>query len=149
MKSLFKYWLPVIAWAVFIFLGSTDLMSAEHTSRFLVPFLHWLNPDITLAAIAKIHFVIRKLGHVTEYAILVALLWRALRTRWGTQRSAAIAFVLSVGYAFSDEFHQSFISTRTASFYDVAIDGVGVIVGLLIYWLMARRGWIDNRPAKF
>ncbi len=55
-------------------------MSAEQTSRFLVPFLRWLKPDISTGALAQVHFFGRKLGHISEYAILAILLWRALRS---------------------------------------------------------------------
>jgi hypothetical protein len=71
-------WVPAIAWMVLIFLGSSDMFSAGQTSRFIVPFLRWLDPQISWAAINTIQTVIRKLGHVTEYAILAVLLWRAL-----------------------------------------------------------------------
>ena len=53
-----------------MFFGSTDLMSAEHTSRILTPLLRWWNPDISPAAIAQVHFFVRKAAHLTEYAIL-------------------------------------------------------------------------------
>src|SRR6266446_5534262 len=79
MKSFLKYWLPVLIWLGFIFVGSTEALSAEQTSRFLVPFLRWLDPHISDATIATIHFVVRKLGHITEYGVLAMLLWRALR----------------------------------------------------------------------
>jgi hypothetical protein len=73
-RSFLKYWLPVVAWMIFIFIGSTDLMSAEHTSRFIVPFLLWLKPDMSPETIARIHMLIRKLGHVTD-----AEFWRRSR----------------------------------------------------------------------
>ena len=73
VRSLVKYWALVIAWILLIFLASGDLMSAEHTSRFLVPFLRWLNPDISVETLAEIHFCVRKAAHVTEYAILALL----------------------------------------------------------------------------
>jgi hypothetical protein len=44
-----------------IFVGSTDVLSAEHTSRFLVPFLRWLDPHISLAAINAIQLAVRNL----------------------------------------------------------------------------------------
>jgi len=47
MRSFLKYWLPVLIWLCLIFIGSTDLMSAEQTSRFFVPFLRWLKPDVS------------------------------------------------------------------------------------------------------
>ena len=77
MRSFLKNWLPVIVWVGVIFLGSTDLMSAEHTSRFIVPFLRWLKPDISAETLASIHFIVRKCTHVGEYAILALLLLRA------------------------------------------------------------------------
>ena len=73
-----KYWLPLLAWMAFIFIGSGDFMSAEHTSQFIVPFLHWLMPHLSPEALEQIHVLIRKLGHSTEYAILSVLLWRAI-----------------------------------------------------------------------
>src|SRR5690349_16332641 len=78
-RGIVSSWVPVIAWMVLIFIGSSDVLSAEHTSRFLVPFLRWLDPHISYATIAAVHLVVRKLGHFTEYAILAALVWRALR----------------------------------------------------------------------
>jgi hypothetical protein len=63
---------------VFIFFASTDIMSGERTSRFIGPFLRWLKPDISDERIKQVQFIVRKGGHLTEYAILCALLWRAL-----------------------------------------------------------------------
>ena len=79
MRTFLKYWLPVFIWLGVIFASSTDIFSAEHTPRYLVPFLRWLNPQISPSTIATIHLALRKLSHLTEYAILAALLWRI---RW-------------------------------------------------------------------
>jgi VanZ family protein len=135
--------MPAIIWMALIFLGSTDVLSAEHTSRFLVPFLRWLDPQISWAALDAIQIVIRKFGHVTEYAILAALLWRALRgaTDWAAKISILFGVVL-VGcavFAASDEFHQSFVPSRTPSIHDVMIDVCGALIGLLICWMFAAR----------
>src|ERR1043166_6368308 len=78
IRALVKYWGPVIAWILLIFLASGDVMSAEHTSRFLVPFLRWLDPGISVETLAEIHFCVRKAAHVTEYAILALLVARAV-----------------------------------------------------------------------
>jgi VanZ family protein len=133
---------------VLIFAGSTDVLSAEHTSRFLVPFLRWLDPHISFATITTINVVLRKLGHLTEYAILAALLWRALR---GTLRSTstiplvALAFTASALFAASDEFHQSFVPTRTPSENDVVIDICGAVVAIAICWILSGR---PNRQSE-
>jgi hypothetical protein len=78
VRAFLKYWLPVLAWMIFIFVGSTDFLSAAHTSRFIGPFLRWFSPEISDATIGSIQLIVRKCGHLTEYAILAALLSRAL-----------------------------------------------------------------------
>ena len=47
MKFFLKYWLPLLIWLGVIFVGSTNVMSAEHTSRYIVPFLLWLKPGMS------------------------------------------------------------------------------------------------------
>ena len=74
--------------------------------------------------------VLRKLAHATEYAILGALLLRALRhPNW--------AVALGIAYAISDEIHQSFVPGRQGSPLDVLIDSAGVIAGVVL----AARRW--------
>ncbi len=75
--------------------------------------------------------VLRKLAHMAEYAILGALLVRALGR-------PALALALGALYAVSDEVHQSFVRGRHGAWYDVLIDTVGVAVGVLA-WRQARR----------
>jgi VanZ family protein len=134
-RRLVNRWMPVIGWMLLIFVGSTDVLSAEQTSRFFVPFLHWLDPHMSIAMILAIHLALRKLGHVIEYAILAALLWRAVRGTLTSTRTIAIAglvFFASVLFAASDEFHQSFVPTRTSSVNDVMIDACGVAIALAL-----------------
>src|ERR1043166_8183672 len=121
-----KVWLPVLAWMIFIFIGSTDLLSAEHTSRFIGPFLRWFAPDVSDATIASIQLVVRKCAHLTEYAILAALLYRAFR------QAVWISFGIAAVYAALDEFHQSFVASRTGSPWDTAIDCLGAALGLML-----------------
>ena len=149
MKSFLKYWLPVLIWLGLIFVGSTDALSAEQTSRFLVPFLRWFDPQISGATIAAIQLMIRKLGHITEYAILAMLLWRGLRR--GTRLQAKMSILFSLAwlaaaiFAVTDEFHQSFAPSRTASPNDVIIDICGAVVGLVICMVFAARA---NRKSE-
>src|SRR5437773_43599 len=104
-----RYWMPAIVWMAVIFLGSTDMLSAEHTSRFLVPFLRWIDPQISLAALNAIQLGIRKLGHLTEYAILAMLLWRALRggIRWQMKMSLLL-LVAATGPAAEQDYAARF-----------------------------------------
>jgi VanZ family protein len=144
-REIIKAWLPVVLWMVLMFFGSTDLMSAEHTSRFLTPFLRWLNPDISPAAIAQVHFLVRKAAHVTEYAILTGLLFRALRGLMaGFWRPAVVALVSAMIFAAADEFHQTFVPSRTGSIYDILIDFCGALTGILICQMLVLR-WRDSK----
>jgi VanZ family protein len=134
-------WVPVIAWMLLIFAGSSDALSAEHTSRFIVPFLLWLNPNMPYQTIEAIHLAIRKVGHLTEYAILAALLWRAFRgtfTAFSRRFIGGITFIIAAAFAASDEFHQSFVPTRTATVHDVLIDCVGVAIAVVICVLLSQ-----------
>ena len=150
MRSFLKYWLPVLIWLCLIFIGSTDLMSAEQTSRFFVPFLRWLKPDVSPEMLAQIHFFVRKLGHISEYAILATLLWRALRRGTNLRMRIPVLFVTiffpCAIFAASDEFHQSFVSSRTAALGDVMIDICGALAGLTICWAFTARK--TNRQSK-
>ena len=149
-KRLLKNWLPVFIWLGVIFLASTDLMSAEHTSRFIVPFLRWLKPDISPEALASIHFIVRKCAHLGEYAVLALLLLRAAIFMTNLKPSLAILYmsvwVACLLVATTDEFHQTFVASRGASATDIMIDGAGAILGLLIgaSFVMAR----SKRPPK-
>ena len=137
-RDLTSAWLPVFLWMALMFFGSTDLMSAEHTSRLLTPFLRWLNPDLSLAAIAQVHLLVRKAAHVSEYAIFGGLLFRALRCRvdefW---RRVAVALVPAMIFAAADEFHQSFVPSRTSSLVDVLLDCSGALLGVMIYGMLS------------
>jgi VanZ family protein len=147
VKLFLRYWLPLLLWMACIFVGSTDLMSAEHTSRIIAPLLRWLHPTISEHAIMQVQFFVRKAGHVCEYALLAALLYRALINTMLIGRalmSAGIVLVLCGLYAVSDEFHQSFVPSRTATARDVAIDGAGAIFGVLLIRMLQREAVRTN-----
>ena len=131
-----KYWLPLLIWLGLIFLNSTDLMSAEHTSRFIVPFLRWLKPDISPETLGSIHFIIRKCMHVGEYAVLALLLLRVAslmtKSKWSIPILYLIVLAVCLFVAATDEFHQTFVASRGASVRDIMIDSSGAILGLFI-----------------
>lgn len=145
-------WLPPVLWMGFIFIGSTDLLAGAHTSRFVIPFLRWLlGADFTLEKAEYIHHLIRKAGHLTEYAVLGVLWWNALGglKTFADERGSGrfwTAILLASCYAASDEFHQSFIPTRTANVTDVCIDTVGALLGLT--GLIALRKVLASRRKR-
>jgi VanZ family protein len=145
MILFLRYWLPLLIWMTVIFSASADTQSTAHTSRFLEPFLRSLWPDISLEKIDQVRWVVRKAAHLTEFAILAWLWWRALRrpTRYDSKpwswRIAGCALGAVVLYAISDELHQYFVANRTASVRDVGIDTLGGIAGLGLLRMFYRK----------
>ena len=106
IPAALRLWAPVVLWAAVIFTLSSvsDLGTGLGT---------W-------------DLVLRKLAHAAEFAVLGGLLLRALRD----ERAALLA---GIAYAISDELHQHFVPGRVGSPLDVAIDSVGVAVGVLLW----------------
>ena len=133
---------PLAAWLGFIFFASTGALSAPNTSRIIGPLLRWLFPGITEAQLLTAHFLTRKLAHFTEYAVLALLAARAfipstkelLRRRW-----LLSALLLVAAYALLDEYHQTFVPTRTGSLRDSMIDTAGGATALALLALWRRR----------
>jgi VanZ family protein len=93
--------------------------------------------------------VIRKCAHVTEYAILALLLWRAVRSLPALSVKMSLSFGAALlgcaVFAATDEFHQSFVKSRTPSVRDVLLDVAGAVVGLLIGASFTRRHFKKRR----
>jgi VanZ family protein len=144
IRSFISYWLLPLLWMSLIFVGSADKHSYQHSSRIIVPLLHWLFPHMSEAHVEAIHHFCRKCAHLTEYAVLALFLWRAVRKpawhdsrpwRW---REAAIAVLIVFAYASTDEFHQIFVPSRTPMVSDVFIDTSGAVIGMLVLWAIGR-----------
>lgn len=80
-------------------------------------------------------FVLRKLAHFSEYFALTALWWWALKTQIGGRRALLPAVAIAIGYAVTDEIHQTFVSGRTGTPRDVLIDTAGALTAA---WLITR-----------
>lgn len=134
LRFLSRY-LPLIAWLAFISFASSDNFNASNTSRIIGPLILWLFPNTTPETLAVVHFITRKIAHFTEYAILGFLAARAFRMSPRPairQRWFLICLALVVVYALLDEYHQSFVPSRTASIFDSFIDMAGGLTALLI-----------------
>jgi VanZ family protein len=131
-----------------IFSASGDTRSWQHSSRIIAPIVRWLFPSLPDDSVRTIVFVVRKGAHLTEFAILALLTWRALRQpipgqsrpwRWSLATQVILLVML---YAASDEFHQRFVPHREASVVDVLIDTTGAVLALLSLWAVGRwRKW--------
>ena len=113
MHAIFR-WLAVILWMAAIF-----VMSAS--------------PSVATSLEPVYDFSVKKLAHVVVYGILTALLFGALRLH--TRRkvySMVFAALIALLYAFSDEWHQTFVPGRSGTLRDVGFDALGVLGG--VFW---------------
>ena len=137
--NMIRNWWPIVAWMSMIFLFSTDFFSGANTSSFLHPLLSSLFPALTGDQIETVHLFMRKLGHWSEYFILAVLIVRSLHAQTPKQsryRRTASAIAIATLYAASDEWHQSFVPSRSASIIDVLIDCFGAICGAFWFQLL-------------
>lgn len=129
-----KQWIPALIWIAIICVESTDLLSAEHTGSFLYALLTRFFGSIDFEQFAHWHHYLRKLGHIVGYATLSWLLFRAWRAtlpslgpRLWSLPWARLAFWMTAAVATLDEFHQSFIPSRTGTFRDVILDSTAAL----------------------
>jgi VanZ family protein len=106
--KIVKLWLPVIIWAGVIF---------------------WLSSIPNLKTGLEYDFLLRKIAHAAEYFILTFLLFRAFKGSFKMNNFQLYIYptTLAFFYAASDEFHQSFVPSRSATVRDVLIDAVGIL----------------------
>jgi len=141
---LLKAWIAAILWLIVIAIESTALLSANNTSRILYPLLHFLF-GLGWDHFEQWHFYIRKTGHAVGYAIMSILLFRAWRatlpavsrTEW-TLRWSAIALLGTAFVASLDEWHQSFIPSRTGRWQDVVLDTSAALAAQVLIFLWWR-----------
>jgi VanZ family protein len=88
-------------------------------------------PDLS-SGLGDWDLILRKLAHMTEYGLLALLWWRALGR-------LAPAVAITLLYAVSDEFHQSFVDGRHGSPVDVLIDATGVLLAIVAFVAWRRR----------
>ena len=145
-----KIWWPAIAWAIVISSFSTGAFTSEHTSRFIIPVLHWLLPHASPETLSTVHHVIRKCGHFTEYFILSLLILRGFQAgnREFGLRLALLSILMVAGYAALDEFHQSFVPGRGAAVSDVLLDTSGGAAGILIVALLILWGRVSTAEER-
>jgi VanZ family protein len=151
-STVWKAWLAAILWLGLIAFESTNALSAEKTSGILYPLLHFLF-GLDPVRFLTWHFVIRKTGHIIGYSMLSLLFFRAWRAtiqvtgspRWSIVW-AGIALAMTALVASLDEWHQTFLPSRTGTIRDVALDSAAaLVIQVLIYmWL---RGGRDQDPS--
>jgi VanZ family protein len=154
--DVLKAWIAAVLWLILIAIESSALLSAHNTSRILYPLLHFLF-GMDWERFEVWHFFIRKSGHVVGYAVLSTLLFRAWRAtlptmsdvKW-TPRWATIAILGTALVASLDEWHQSFIPSRTGRWQDVVLDtcaGLGAQL-LILVWTRRKKSSLNGRALR-
>jgi len=140
MALRLRYWIPAICVALLISVFSTHYFSSEQTGRIILPILHWLFPSASHHMLRVMHVAIRKAAHVTEFAVFSITVFHGVRgDRHGWKLDwALITLVIAVSYAGLDEWHQSFVPLRHASYRDVLIDATGALLAQLFVWTFAK-----------
>jgi VanZ family protein len=150
MRSFVKWWLPVILWAVLISLFSTNEFSSANTSRVIDPIILWFMPHASIQLQEMLHHTLRKLGHLSEYFILSLLLlrafqgdrtWKLVQARW-----VVWTLLLVLLYALADEWHQSFVPSRTSSLADCMINFLGGVCA--VGWRLLQQFEHREAPSK-
>jgi VanZ family protein len=144
--NLVRAWWPAAIWLCLIAIESTDSFSAEHTGRVLYSLLTHFYANINLADFLVFHHYLRKTGHFVGYGMLSVLLlrgWRATLDQQNVQlaRTLLLSWLGTVFVATMDEWHQSYIPSRTGIWQDVVLDSAAGLAFLLVaYW------WIRHSP---
>jgi VanZ family protein len=142
--SLLRAWWPAAVWVVIIAFESTDLFSSEHTGSMLYSLLTRLFGKINFYNFLLFHHYLRKTGHVVGYGVLAVLQLRGWRATLDQDyrrlgRTALLSWLGTVFVASMDEWHQSYIPSRTGTWKDAVLDSIAGFVFLLVaYWWLRR-----------
>jgi VanZ family protein len=148
-RELLKVWIAAGLWIVLIAIESTSYLSSANTGRVLYPILHFLfgiYPD----RFAILHNYIRKSGHFVGYFTLSLLLFRAWKATlpssslWAL-RWAGVAFFMSTFVASMDEWHQTFIPSRTGRVSDVILDSTAALIAQIVIFLFLQMGRLKKQ----
>jgi VanZ family protein len=135
------WWITTAAWAATIYELSTQTYGSGLTAWLLRQALEFLHISISAAAFQSLHHLIRKLAHLSEYAMFALLLYGALAGgksyAWQARRAAWCIGIAGI-YSLTDEFHQLFVPERGASLLDSALDTTGGALAMLVLYLVSR-----------
>jgi VanZ family protein len=142
--NLLRAWWPALVWVGLITFESTDFFSSQNTGSMLFTLLTHLLGKIDFYKFLVFHHYLRKTGHVVGYGMLGLLLlrgWRATLDQDHVQlgRTVLLAWLGTAFVASMDEWHQSYIPSRTGTWRDAVLDSVAGLVFLLVAYFWLRR----------
>lgn len=153
-RSFLRAWWPALIWIGVIAFESTDRLSSDNTSALLYKLLRRILAHVNLYDVLIWNMYLRKTGHVVGYGILSLLLLRGWRRTLATARAtlgrakvglvtftrvAILSWLGTVFIASMDEWHQSYLPSRTGTWHDVVLDSAAGLVFLSIAYAWFRR----------
>jgi VanZ family protein len=145
----------IVLWIGLIFSLSTASFSSAQTEPFITSLYSHVMPWFGALRIETADLLIRKLAHLSEYFIFGIMVSYVLRKRSGltTVNQISLAIPFGIVYAISDEWHQSFVPSRTASTMDVLLDTLGFICGSFCFYTsvsiwQAKTGHANTSPIR-
>lgn len=133
---------PLVAWVGVLVYLSSGVNSISRTARVFVPLLERLFPRAGAGRLQEYHVVVRKIGHVAGYAILALLasvaFYHSSAVIWLAKYWHVGAFAVVLTVASADEIRQSFDPARRGSVRDVALDCIGGLAAIFVFWIFAR-----------
>ena len=122
VKNLITFWFPVFFWcAIIYYFSSIPSLRSDFSNQ-------W-------------DFVLRKIAHMVEYGVLTVLLFRVYSKNNGftIKKSISFAIMFALTYAFTDEYHQTFVFGRQGSLNDVFVDGLGIFFTAFLIYKKAKK----------
>jgi len=143
-KQLLKEWIAAGLWLALIAGESTNHLSAANTTRILYPLFHFFT-GVDPFRFVIWDYYIRKMGHFVGYFGLSILLFRAWRatlsfaspSSWSMQW-ARISFFMTALVASLDEWHQTYLSSRSGSLRDVLLDSSAALTAQILIFLLLK-----------
>ena|SRR5690349_16765774 len=125
---------PAVLWLVVVLVLGSAYFGPKQTQVHVIPALHAVAPWMSAGGTHAAHAVLRKLSHLTEYAVLAFLWARAFRSasRLGLPAALGAALAVCVACATVDEIHQTHAPGRHGSVTDVALDSLGALAMLMV-----------------
>jgi len=135
------WWALTLMWAALIFYLSTQTFAPDFSQCVLAVVLHFLHLRISPDTFSFLHALLRKLAHLTEYAIFALFLYglpgERRRRLWQPQRAITSILVAAL-YSLTDEYHQLYVPGRHASLLDCGLDTIGASLAMLVPYTLKQ-----------
>ncbi|HKU20589.1 MAG TPA: VanZ family protein [Terriglobales bacterium] len=146
-----REWTAAILWLILIAIESTPWLSFQNTGHVLYQLVSSLLGPVNEAGVTLANSVLREVGHVTGYGVLSWLLFRAWRVTLAPSRAVSwklswsvTAFFMTAAVASLDEWHQTFLPTRTGKIQDVFLDSAAALAVQVFLFMLLRKSRVGQ-----